>query len=102
MLTFFVVCQPLLALFFHRYAQHPWRAPGFAPVVDVCGMSGGSAPGAPGSGAAVFATTKFNKQGQLGSQALKKGPSAATWSAGDTVEVSWGIRANHGGGYIYR
>merc|ERR1712025_548967 len=24
------------------------------------------------------------------------------WTAGSTVEVSWGIAANHGGGYQYR
>ena len=29
---------------------------------------------------------------------LKKGPASAQWSRGEAVEVSWGIRANHGGG----
>jgi hypothetical protein len=49
-------------------------------------------------GAAVFAATEFAKQGSVGTAVLKKGPSAASWSRGESVEVSWGIRANHGGG----
>ena len=91
------------------YAQHPWRAPGSAPVADPCGMAGGM-PVA-GGGASVFAKTVVAQgwgqpttlaQGMLGTQVLKKGPAAANWTAGETVEVSWGIRANHGGGYQYR
>lgn len=88
------------------YSWHPWRAPGAAPVADACGMAGGM-PHA-GGGASVFAEAVVAqgfgapttlRQGLLGSKVLKKGPAAATWSAGETVEVSWGIRANHGGGY---
>jgi hypothetical protein len=30
--------------------------------------------------------------GAQGSQVLKKGESMATWKAGSTVEVAWGIR----------
>jgi len=56
----------------------------------------------PGGGAAVFATTRWATQGSLGTSALKKGPAAANWTAGEEVEVSWGIRANHGGGYQVR
>jgi hypothetical protein len=82
------------------YSQHPWRAPGSAPVVDPCGMAGGDP--SPGPGAAVFASTQFAAQGSTGTAALKKGAPSASWSAGETVEVSWGIRANHGGGYQYR
>jgi hypothetical protein len=36
------------------------------------------------------------------SQVLPKAPSNTVWAAGDTVEVAWGVRANHGGGYQYR
>ena len=59
-----------------------------------------------GGGASIFAETVVAqgwgapttlKQGVLGSKMLKKGPPAANWTAGETVEVSWGIRANHGG-----
>jgi hypothetical protein len=82
------------------YSHHPWRAPGSAPVVDSCGLAGGDPN--PGVGAAVFAATEFATQGSVGTAALKKGPPAASWSRGESVEVSWGIRANHGGGYQYR
>ena len=86
------------------FKYHPWRAPGFAPVVDVCGVAGGRAPCGPNGcpGAGVFTTTALAKQGDLGSHVLPKSPSGTVWRAGDTVEVSWGIRANHGGGYQFR
>lgn len=64
-------------------------------------MAGGS-PKAVLPDAAVFADTKFAKQGDLGSQVLKPAPSGIRWTAGSTVEVAWGIRYNHGGGYSYR
>eukprot|EP00051_Salpingoeca_urceolata_P027601 m.482333 g.482333 ORF g.482333 m.482333 type:complete len:378 (+) comp22496_c0_seq1:370-1503(+) len=79
---------------------NPWRAPGFAPVVDSCGMAGGALHR--GGGDAVFYTTQFAKQGDLGSKVLNPAPSGTTWRAGQTVEVAWGIRFNHGGGYQYR
>jgi len=82
------------------YRYHPWRAPGFAPVVDVCGMAGGSPN--PGGGAAVFTQSRYAKQGDLGSYVLPKSPSGTVWTAGSAVEVSWGVRANHGGGYQFR
>jgi hypothetical protein len=82
------------------YATNPWRAPGAAPVADSCGMAGG-APRA-GGGAAVFATVPWARQGDLGSTVLPKGPAAAVYRAGTDVEVAWGLRYNHGGGYQYR
>jgi hypothetical protein len=91
------------------YARNPWRAPGWAPTADPCGMAGGMP--AAGTGASVFAKVEVAQgfgapttlaQGMLGSATLKQGPPAANWTAGQTVEVSWGIRANHGGGYSYR
>ena len=48
------------------FKYHPWRAPGFAPVVDVCGMAGGGPH--PGTGAGVFTATPWAKQGDLGSK----------------------------------
>jgi len=73
-------------------------------------MAGGSPVAS--IGASIFATTVVSQgtfgapsvlqQGMLGSQVLKKQPAAATWNLGETVEVSWAIRANHGGGYQYR
>lgn len=83
------------------YMYNPWRAPGSAPVTDPCGMAGGS-PKPVEADAALFAQTKFAQQGDLGSHVLKPAPSGTVWSAGSTVEVVWGIRYNHGGGYSYR
>jgi hypothetical protein len=86
------------------YRYNPWRAPGFAPVSDACGLAGGRHASDPGGGDAVFTSIPSIPPngpisiGQLGSQVLKKGPPMATWKAGSTVMVSWGIRFNHGGG----
>ena len=74
---------------------NPWRAPGFAPVYDACGMAGGTDISGTG-GAAVFAPTWTAKLGDKGTQVLKPGPAAAHWYTGESVEVSWGIRYNHG------
>ena len=42
--------------------------------------------------------------GDKGSAQLKPTPRAnrTIWKAGASVEVAWGIRYNHGGGYQYR
>jgi len=84
------------------YRYNPWRAPGYAPVSDPCGMAGGTLPGHAGAGEAKFAPTPWAKQGDLGSRVLAPANSTASWVAGSSVEVSWGIRYNHGGGYQYR
>lgn len=84
------------------YRFNPWRAPGHAPVNDACGMAGGTTPAHRGPGDAVFGTTEFAKQGDLGSKVLNPAPSGTLWTVGTVVEVSWGIRYNHGGGYQYR
>merc|ERR1711933_658422 len=44
----------------------------------------------------------YAKMGDRGSKVLKPLPSGTEWEAGSSVEVSWGIRYNHGGGYSYR
>lgn len=82
--------------------HHPWRSPGSAPVLDSCGLSGGSYDNndvAGGYGNATIA----RKQGARGSE-LPALHSKWTlqWQAGTAVEVSWGVSANHGGGYQYR
>lgn len=84
------------------YRRNPWRAPGRAPVTDACGKAGGTDRAHAGPGDAVFADTKLARMGDLGSKVLKPAPSGAQWVAGSAVEVSWGIRYNHGGGYQYR
>lgn len=81
------------------YKYHPWRAPGHAPVDDPCGKAGGTMWKYQGGGAdAVFTNTSMAKMGELGSQVLPYAPSGAVWYVGSTVEVSWAIRYNHGGG----
>lgn len=84
------------------YMYNPWRAPGSAPVEDACGMAGGTLPAHAGAGEAKFMATSIAKQGDLGSKVLKPMPTGVVWTAGETAEVSWGIRYNHGGGYQYR
>jgi len=78
-------------------AAHPWRAPGNAPVMDACGMAGGSDKD--NSLAGGFAPPG-HKVGDRGSKLPIVNKTA--WVAGSVVEVSWGIAANHGGGYQYR
>ena len=78
---------------------NPWRAPGTAPIFDPCGMAGGGPTFGSESGA--YNTTKFAKQGDLGSN-LPPAASGVVWKAGGLATTGWYIRANHGGGYQYR
>jgi hypothetical protein len=85
------------------YRYNPWRAPGSAPVFDACGRAGGGIPeGKVGGGAAFFVDTVHAKGGDLGSTVLPELPSGTVWKVGEEVETTWGMRANHGGGYQYR
>lgn len=80
-------------------AHHPWRAPGSAPIENSCGLNGGFYyPGPCGTGGLPVFGFKQGHKGTEVSPLLKK----TTWVAGSTVEVAWGITANHGGGYQYR
>jgi hypothetical protein len=81
------------------YRHNPWRAPGNAPVYHPCGMAGGG-PAQQG-GEAKITTTRFTKQGDLGST-LPAAPTGVAWKAGGIATAKWSIRANHGGGYQYR
>ena len=74
--------------------HHPWRAPGSAPVFDPCGMAGGG-PKQQG-GEAKYTTTKFAKQGDLGTKVLPPAPTGIVWPAGGIATTKWSIRANHG------
>jgi len=69
----------------------PWSAPGAAPVLDVCGVSGG------GLNETV---PKGTQAGDLGSKLPSTKPTV--WVAGSTVEVAWAVAINHQGGYQYR
>lgn len=78
----------------------PWRAPGFAPVFDPCGVAGGVGIGIdPGHANPPPAGVKQGLSGQDVPALLGV---KTEWRAGSTQEVSWGIDANHGGGYAYR
>jgi hypothetical protein len=84
--------------------HHPWRYPGSAGIEggDPCGLSGGwYTKGAPGNGGEA---PPGAPQGELGSTSkiFPKLLEQTVWVAGTTVEVAWGITANHGGGYQYR
>jgi hypothetical protein len=81
---------------------HPWRSPGSAPVMDSCGLAGGSTVNNDRSGG-FGKQTIAHKQGARGSELPKLHDKwTVRWTAGTAVEVSWGISANHGGGYQYR
>jgi len=82
------------------YKFMPWRAPGSAVLVDPCGVAGGS-PIKQGNGGEYY-PTKFAKQGDLGSEALEPLDSGAVWRAGETVQTSIFIQANHAGGWQFR
>eukprot|EP01065_Artemidia_motanka_P022789 TRINITY_DN269_c0_g1_i1.p1 TRINITY_DN269_c0_g1~~TRINITY_DN269_c0_g1_i1.p1 ORF type:complete len:428 (+),score=110.04 TRINITY_DN269_c0_g1_i1:96-1379(+) len=79
---------------------HPWRSPGAAGVLDACGLAGGSTKDNTGAGGIGWITVA-GVQGYPGSK-LPPVDLKTTWKAGTEVEVSWGITANHGGGYQYR
>ena len=79
---------------------HPWRAPGTAVTFDACGISGGSThDNAPAAG--FGNDTIVHRQGYPGSR-LPPVSYKTVWKLNSTVEVAWGITANHGGGYQYR
>lgn len=79
--------------------RNPWRFPGSAPVYNPCGLNGGGPfPGPHGTGGRAFFGFTQGWKGTEVSPLLKE----TTWIAGSTVEVAWGITANHGGGYQYR
>eukprot|EP01047_Picozoa_sp_COSAG01_P087051 COSAG01_NODE_19862_length_985_cov_1.182844_1_plen_182_part_00 len=77
-----------------QWRSTPWRAPGSAPVLDACGMAGGT-PTETHSGAQYFPTPN-GRQGDLGSKMLKPLPTGTVWTAGSMQNVSWAINANHG------
>jgi len=83
------------------YRFNPWRAPGYAPVIDACGQAGGKYKDQKIGGDSIFTTTKFSTMGDMGSK-LPPSPSNTSWKAGTYVEVAWGPLYNHGGGYQYR
>jgi len=85
------------------YRFNPWRAPGYAPIVDPCGQAGGKLASQKIGGDSIFTSNKFAKMGDLGSSLPETAAQEKTqWVAGTSVVVAWGSLYNHGGGYQYR
>ena len=74
--------------------HNPWRAPGYAPIEDPCGIAGGwYQEGAAGNGGIPPLGIK---QGMRGGDLPEVKGLNTVWKAGSTVEVSWDLIANHG------
>jgi len=84
------------------YRHNPWRAPGSAPVMDACGLAGGTPWPQNVSEWGDYVPTKFAKHGDYGTKVLPKVRTGTVWKIGGEAETIWQIRANHGGGYQYR
>ena len=63
------------------YRYNPWRAPGYAPVVDPCGQAGGEYKGQGIGGDSVFTTTPLSTMGDMGSK-LPASKLRPRWVAG--------------------
>jgi len=83
------------------YRHNPWRAPGRAPVADVCGLAGGTPWGANVPEEGVYINTTYAHHGMRGRD-LPKMPTGTVWKIGGMANVTWNVRNNHGGGYSYR
>jgi hypothetical protein len=60
-------------------------------------MAGGTFEEAFNAGA--YNTTKYAKQGDLGSKVLPKRPTGTVWKRGSVASARWELTADHGGGY---
>jgi len=77
----------------------PWRAPGWAAVDGSgCGSAGGGPVWQKNGGWPARGMT----QGQDPLTLAAPENIETTWKAGSVVEVAWGVKANHGGGYNWR
>ena len=86
---------------FDIYRHNPWRAPGNAPIADVCGLAGGTPWGTNAPEAGMYTNTTNAYHGKNGST-LPKLPTNTTWKIGGVATVTWQLLQNHGGGYSYR
>ena len=75
------------------YKHNPWRAPGAAPIADVCGLAGGTPWAAEVGNAGDYTTTKFAHHGMNGSL-LPKLDTGVRWQLGKTAEVTWQVLNN--------
>lgn len=74
---------------------NPWRAPGYAPVLDPCGVISGKQNHAPYYHPDIPDNTK-------GSELPELSTPKPQWPQGSEQDVAWNMIANHGGGYAYR
>ena len=79
------------------YRHNPWRAPGNAPIADVCGLAGGTPWGTNAPEAGQFTNTSNAHHGTNGST-LPRLPTNTTWKIGGEATVTWQLLQNHGGG----
>ena len=71
-----------------------------AGILDPCGVAGGALQYMDGREelfGIVYQNTTNAKHGDRGAQ-LPRRDTGTVWTAGDVVEVSWTLNANHGGG----
>ena len=84
-----------------RILYHPWRAPGRAPIDSPCGVAGGNINGCEG-GKCNFKKGGYGYGPKAELQDFGYEFVVTTYKLGSTIEVAFGITANHGGGYSYR
>ena len=72
--------------------------------MDACGLAGGDFLRQNGAEAGDYKKTIYAQHGDAGTKVLKELPDYVppTYQLGGTMEVTWQIRNNHGGGYQYR
>ena len=73
------------------YKHNPWRAPGSAPVVDPCGLAGGTPWGKWAPEWGNYVNTTYASHGDYGSKVLPEFPTNTTWTIGGHAEVIWQI-----------
>jgi hypothetical protein len=83
------------------YRHNPWRAPGYAPVANACGLAGGTPWSTKATEEGEYRNTTFAHHGMEGTD-LPELPTGVEWHIGGEAEVTWNIDFNHGGGYSYR
>jgi hypothetical protein len=88
---------PLLhRCFIFSYKHNPWRAPGFAPVGDACGLAGGTPWGAEVGEAGDYTNTTYAHHGMNGTT-LPPMDTGVVWTIGLEAEVTWqvGVAGRH-------
>ena len=84
------------------YRHNPWRAPGSAPVGDVCGFAGGTPWGANVSEEGVYTETSFAHHGMRGGELPPLPGVAPPCGSSEASRSDMADPNNHGGGYQYR